>query len=115
MEVAALSSELPSGPGVELDPDVVKAWIDMQRRVQEVASQLPGQEYDADLQGPGVLACLDRIQSTGRRDSGRMGRVRDVLSKTVDVIQRVGGLLADVASQVGFHFHNSLSCYGRVK
>ncbi|KAL3440831.1 hypothetical protein BJX65DRAFT_316121 [Aspergillus insuetus] len=99
MEVTALPSELPSGPGVELDPDVAKAWIDMQRRVQEVASQLPGQEYDADLQGPGVLACLDRIQSSGRRDSGRMGRVRDVLSKTLDIIQRVGGLLADVASQ----------------
>jgi hypothetical protein len=100
MELAAVPRELSGGPDGVLDPDVVEAWNNMKRRLQELAAQSNGQAYDPRLDREGVLANLDRIQNSGRRDSGRMSAVRDVFADTLMVVQRVGGLLADAASQV---------------
>ncbi|KAL2858593.1 hypothetical protein BJY01DRAFT_230757 [Aspergillus pseudoustus] len=83
----------------------------MKRRLQELAAQSNGQAYDPNLEAPGVMASLDRIQDSGHRNSKRRSQIRDIVSNTLKVVQTVGNLLVDVASQV---FAPATPCFNAI-
>ncbi|GFF30246.1 hypothetical protein IFM61606_10501 [Aspergillus udagawae] len=109
MEIMPIGPDLLGGP--DLDPDVTEAWQNMRDRLQDLATLSNGQEYDPNLEKEGVLASLERIQNPGRRGSERMKRVKEIFSGTLNVIQRVGGIAADAASQI---FAPASQCYNAI-
>ncbi|KAL2788162.1 hypothetical protein BJX66DRAFT_340553 [Aspergillus keveii] len=111
MEALSLTHDLDVGTDAEVDPAVADAWRHMRERLQELEALSNGQKYDPNLQPEGVLASLDRIQNQGGKRSPRWDKVKEIFSGTLNVIQTVGGLVADAASQV---FAPASQCYNAI-
>ncbi|KAJ0419501.1 hypothetical protein BJY00DRAFT_313892 [Aspergillus carlsbadensis] len=111
MEALSLTDDLRVGAHAGLDPAVAEAWGNMQDRLRELEGLSNGPKYDPNLQPGGVLASLDRIQNSHSKGSPRWNKVKEIFSGTLDVIQTVGGMVADAASQV---FAPAAQCYNAI-
>lgn len=73
-------------------------WLDMQDRVAKLA-KLAGAEVDPRLDIEGVLKNLDKAQNPTAKHP-KLSKFRKIFDKSLQVIDTVGGIVADGASQV---------------
>jgi hypothetical protein len=106
MQVATVAevspSEAPVGADPEMNEQLAEAWKNMQDRVRKLAEMSQGQDYQENIQQADVMANLEAIQK-GREKSPKTQRVKQIFNDTLTVIGKVGGIVADAASQVNCH------------
>jgi glucuronate isomerase len=96
------SNEAPTGSDSEMNKQLAEAWKNMQDRVRKLAEMSQGQDYLENIQQADVMANLKAIQK-GREKSPKTQRINQIFNDTLTVIGKVGGIVADAASQVNCH------------
>jgi hypothetical protein len=88
---AAMHQGLPDVP--EMDPELMKLWAQIRTKVSEMAVR-EGKTVNENLELVDVQANLEK-KGPSKRD-----RVKKGFDGTLTVIKKVGGFVADAASQV---------------
>ncbi|KAJ5671389.1 hypothetical protein N7507_000516 [Penicillium longicatenatum] len=99
--------QVPAGTDAEANAKLAAAWKRMQDRVQELAKLSHGPGYDPNLQPGDVMANLDAIQNPKKKSFISPG-VKEAFNNTLTAVSKVGGMIADAASQV---FAPAGQCY----
>lgn len=94
--------EVPAGTDAAANAELAKAWKEMENRVQELAKMSHGKDYDPNLQPSDVMANLDAIQNPKKKSYISPG-VKEAFNNTLTAVSKVGGMIADAASQVRSH------------
>lgn len=92
--------DVPVGTDVGMNKELVEAWKDMEERMNELAKLSNGKNYDKNLKPDDVLANLDAIRNPHKRKSPTWRKIKEGFNNTLTVIAKVGGMVADAASQV---------------
>ncbi|KAK4163771.1 hypothetical protein QBC43DRAFT_300981 [Cladorrhinum sp. PSN259] len=80
------------------DEELQGIWNDVVNRVTRMAGVVDGAKLDPNLDVNGVLTLVEKTQSADEKASE--SRLVRVVDKTLSCIQMVGGMVADVASNV---------------
>ncbi|KAJ5622596.1 hypothetical protein N7528_005828 [Penicillium herquei] len=107
MAEAAPNSLVPVGTDAAANAKLAEAWKQMENRVQQLASLSCGETYQKDLKPEDVMRNLDKIQN-GKKKSAISQTVKETFSNTLTAVAKVGGMVADAASQV---FAPAGQCY----
>lgn len=95
-------TQVPGGTDAAANARLAEAWRDMENRVKELAKLSYGKDYDPDIQPSDVMANLVAIQSR-KKKSHISQTVKDTFNNTLTAVAKVGGMVADAASQVQPH------------
>ncbi|KAJ6015205.1 hypothetical protein N7540_009796 [Penicillium herquei] len=107
MAEAAPNSLVSVGTDAAANAKLAEAWKEMENRVQQLANLSCGENYQKDLQPEYVMRNLEKMQN-GKKKSGIPQTVKDTFSNTLTAVAKVGGMVADAASQV---FAPAGQCY----
>lgn len=88
----------PLGPALADNAEIQQIWAEIQKKVASLAVR-NGRSVDT---GMGIGQVMDTLESTERPDEepSKKDAVKKVFGRTLNVIQTVGGFVADGASQV---------------
>jgi gas vesicle protein len=100
MDVAVTDNEVPVGMDPELNKELAETWNGMKLRLKELAELSQGEEYDESLTADKVKENLNAIQTGRRKKAEKWHTLKKTLGATLDIIAKVGGMVADAASQV---------------
>ena len=93
------ATQVPVGTDAAANVRLAEAWRDMENRVKELAKLSYGKGYDPNIQPDDVMANLDAIQN--RKNKSNISQtVKDTFNNTLTAVAKVGGMVADAASQV---------------
>ncbi|KAJ5731640.1 uncharacterized protein N7483_006148 [Penicillium malachiteum] len=109
MAEAAPNSLVPVGTDAAANAKLAEAWKEMENQVQQLANLSWGETYQKDLQPEDVIRNLEKIQN-GKNKSAISQTVKETFSNTLTAVAKVGGMVADAASQCG-QFLNRLHHY----
>lgn len=99
---AIAPGDVPVGTDAGMNEELARAWKEMGERMNDLAKVSNGKDIDLNL-GPGdVLGNLDAIQNPSKRKSPKWQKVKEGFNNTLTIIEKVGGMVADAASQVSF-------------
>ena len=92
-----MASTTERDEGEKSDIDLI--WTQVQERVVKLAGGDSG-KLQKHLDIDGVLAFIDRAQASQKKKSEKYNWFRTAVSRTLQCIQTVGGVVAGAASQV---------------
>jgi hypothetical protein len=88
----------------EMDPVLMALWARIRERVQELAAR-EKKTINENLQ------LTDVIEDIEKKEPRKRDRVKKVFGNTLTVIGRVGGIVADAASQVNLVSSGTCLCF----
>lgn len=86
-------------PVDQSDDEVTQIWQEVQAMVIRMAGGDPN-KIDKQLDIDGVLRHLEQVQAKDQKAAEKHAAVKDTFSKTLQVISKVGGLVAEGVSNV---------------
>ena len=90
----------PEGPDDMWTERLANQWKEVEFQVRRLAQASRG-KYDPNLEIPGVMANLERVQKkTKDKTKTKWSQFKKHLTNTLTVIGKVGGMASDAASQV---------------
>ncbi|KAI1078789.1 hypothetical protein F5B20DRAFT_591105 [Whalleya microplaca] len=101
---ALLASPLSAGPTLEKTDlseqrEVEAIWKEVHNKVIELAGGDPN-NVKKTLDVEGVLKYIDAVQSADKKKSEKFGLFKTIVSRTLQCIQTVGGIVTDGVSEV---------------
>lgn len=90
------------GPALADNAEIQQIWAEIQEKVAKLAEGY-GRTVDPNMEIDQVLETLESNEQADSAPSKR-GAVKKVFGRTLTVIQKVGGFVADGASQVRYSF-----------
>jgi gas vesicle protein len=100
MEGVVSENDVPVGMDAELNKELAETWNDMKQRLKALAELSQGEQYDENLTADQVKENLNAIQTGRRRKGEKWHTLKKTIGATLDIIAKVGGMVADAASQV---------------
>lgn len=92
--------EAPEGPDDMWTERLANKWKEIEIHVRRL-EQVSGAKYDPDLEVPGVMANLAKIEKkTKDKTKSKWSQFKRHFTDTLTVISKVGGMAAEAASQV---------------
>jgi hypothetical protein len=85
-----------------MNEELAKTWKEFGERMDELAKVSNGKDIDLNLKPNDVLGSLDAIQNPRKRKSPKWVKIKEGFNNTLTIIEKVGGMVADAASQVSF-------------